>query len=207
MATIKRLWWSACSFSNGTDGNAGREREAAGSHRGSCLWTAAAASEWESHGHGTGVPLKEQASSSTRPVVSTDPREHRAARDKAAPAAGRKKQPQQQPQQLLERPGVIWVGATPELDTQQAMYASWRHWKVTQTGDHFMLSRREHSSPVEFLPTGLQNSSNFYPKAMKIGDAFTAFTTGALFTSRVFVERVAKLPIFFGQRTDAMIQN
>ena len=61
--------------------------------------------------------LKEQASSSTRPVFSTDLKEHRAARDQAAPAAGRKKQQQQKPEQLPERPGVIWVGATPELDT------------------------------------------------------------------------------------------
>ena len=74
--------------------------------------------------------LKEQASSSTRPVVSTDLRAHRAAKEEAAPAAGRRKQPEQLP----ERPGVIWVGATPELDTQQAryacLYASWQHWKV-----------------------------------------------------------------------------
>lgn len=71
--------------------------------------------------------LKEQASSSTRPVVSTDLRAHRAAKEEAAPAAGRRKQPEQLP----ERPGVIWVGATPHLDTQQAMYgvpnALWHH--------------------------------------------------------------------------------
>lgn len=58
---------------------------------------------------------------------STDLRAHRAAKEEAAPAAGRRKQPEQLP----ERPGVIWVGATPHLDTQQAMYgvpnALWHH--------------------------------------------------------------------------------
>ena len=68
-------------------------------------------------------------------------------------------------------------------------------------------SRQEHSSPVEFLPRGLLKSSNLYPKIMKIGDLSMVFTTGAFFTGRVFAERVAKFKCFFGQRTDAMIQN
>ena len=68
-------------------------------------------------------------------------------------------------------------------------------------------SRQQHSSPVEFLPRGLLKSSNLYPKIMKIGDLSMVFTTGAFFTGRVFAERVAKFKCFFGQRTDAMIQN
>jgi len=108
--------------------------------------------------------LKEQARSSTRPVFSTDLKEHRAARDQAAPAAGRKKQQQHQTG-AASRKALSYLGrsdsraryTTSQVCLPVCILAALEGEKLVTFS---WFSRQEHSSPVEFLPRGSKDGCN-----------------------------------------------